>query len=80
MTKRLLDQESKLIRKIESLKSAASEGWKLEKLENIMEQMALSKEWNVQDGVSISVDTPKIVMAREMKDIFVELKNADSCE
>lgn len=74
MTVKLLEDEAKLIRKIETLKAAASETWKMEKLEKIMEQMTMTKEWGTADGMLISVETPEIVRAREMKDAFAELK------
>lgn len=70
-TKRLLDEETKLIRKIETLKSAASETWKMEKLEMIMDKMTLSKE-------TVDVDTPEITKARDMKSAFADLKKYDN--
>lgn len=69
MTKRLLEDEARLIRKIETLKAAASETWKLNKLEKIMEELSMTQQWG-----SISVETPEIRRAREMKDVFGELK------
>lgn len=74
LTNKLLDQESKLIRKIDTLKSAACETWKMERLEKVMEKMAQAKEWSVESGVPVTVDTPEIVHAREMKGVFAELK------
>lgn len=74
MTTNLLDQELKLIRKIDALKHAASEQWKVERLEKIMDQMALDRKWRTTDGTSLAVDTPETVCAREMKDLFKKLK------
>ena len=74
LVNKLLDQESKLLRKIGTLKSAACETWKMERLEKIMEELAQSKEWSVDGGLNVTVDTPEIVHAREMKNVFAELK------
>jgi hypothetical protein len=78
----LLDQEAKLLRKIDTLRSAASETWKAERLEKIMQKMVAAKQWSVEDGtVSVAVDTPEIARAREMKEMFEELKkNVDTGE
>lgn len=77
ITTTLLDKEAKLIRKIETLKHAASEQWKVERLEKIMEQMAMARNWSTTDGLSLTVDTPETVRAREMKDMFAKLKLDD---
>lgn len=75
MTTRLLDQETKLIRKIDMLKSLTSETWKAKRLEKVMEQMTKAKHWSGGDGKMIVADSPEVLRAKEMKDMFQQLKN-----
>ena len=74
MTKALLNKEACLLRKIDSLKNAASEKRKSEETEYKMEKLSQTKLWEMSDGSFIEVDTHETRRAREMKLMYDKLR------
>lgn len=75
MMSTLLNKEACILRKIASLQHVACEKWRADRLENIMEKMSRPKQWGVADGtLCVDVDTPETVRAREMKNMYEELR------
>lgn len=71
----LLNKEACILRKIASLQHLACEKWRADRVENIMEKMSRPKQWGVADGtLCVDVDTPETVRAREMKNMYEELR------
>ena len=77
MKKLLLKKEEHLLRKIGQLKISATDKWKKEKLDHMMDMMAQPLQWEVSDGSIIGVDTPATSRAREMTAMYKEL--SESC-
>eukprot|EP00581_Thalassiosira_minuscula_P030094 CAMPEP_0183776886 /NCGR_PEP_ID=MMETSP0739-20130205/47813_1 /TAXON_ID=385413 /ORGANISM="Thalassiosira miniscula, Strain CCMP1093" /LENGTH=289 /DNA_ID=CAMNT_0026018859 /DNA_START=444 /DNA_END=1313 /DNA_ORIENTATION=- len=73
MKKIVLKKEAHLLRKIEQLKSSATNKCKTEKIEQMMERMSQPKQWEVSNGSVIGVHTPETCRARELKAMYDEL-------
>ncbi len=73
MIKLLLRKESHLIRKIDQLRNSATEKWKAEQIELMMEMMSKPKQWEDKNGFVIRVDTPETCRARLMKSMYSKL-------
>ena len=71
MNRILLSKEACILRKIDTLKNAAIEKWKVERIQSIMSKLAEPKRWEMESGsMYYSVDTPATVQAREMKEVY----------
>jgi hypothetical protein len=70
MIKLLLRKESHLLRKIDHLRNSATDKWKTEQIELMMEMMSKPKQWEDSNGSIIRVDTPEICRARIMKSMY----------
>ncbi|KAJ3275210.1 hypothetical protein HDV01_000935 [Terramyces sp. JEL0728] len=66
----LLDQESALLQKIDKLKIEANEENKTKGTIRLLEKMASPKKWLCRDGKIVQVDTPNIIRARELRDLY----------
>ncbi|KAJ3310841.1 hypothetical protein HDV04_004617 [Boothiomyces sp. JEL0838] len=66
----LLDQESALLQKIDKLKIEANEENKTKATIRLLEKMASPKKWLCRDGKIVQVDTPNIIRARELRDLY----------
>ncbi|KAJ3322583.1 hypothetical protein HDV06_002960 [Boothiomyces sp. JEL0866] len=66
----LLDQESALLQKIDKLKIEANEENKTKSTIRLLEKMASPKKWLCRDGKIVQVDTPNIIRARELRDLY----------
>ena len=73
MKRTLLVKEQHLLRKIEQLKNVAIDKHKKQHMENVLELMCEGKQWEIEDGSIIHVETPETLKAREMKDMYTEL-------
>ena len=73
MKRTLLAKEQHLLRKIEQLKNVAIDKHNTNHIEHVLELMCQSKQWEIEDGSIIHVETPDTFKAREMKDIYTEL-------
>ena len=73
MKRTLLAKEQHLLRKIEQLKNTAIDKHNKQHIENVLELMCQSKQWEIEDGSIIHVETLDTLKAREMKDIYTEL-------
>jgi hypothetical protein len=73
MIKLLLRKESHLLRKIDQLKNSATDKWKTEQMELMMEMMSKPKQWEISNGSIIQVDTPETCRARIMKSMYDKL-------
>ncbi len=70
MTRILLSKEACILRKIDTLKNAAIEKWKVERIQSIMSKLAEPKRWEMESGSICTVATPATVQAREMKEVY----------
>ena len=73
MKRTLLAKEQHLLRKIEQLKNVAIDKHKKQHMENVLELMCEGKQWIIEDGSIIHVESPETLKAREMKDMYTEL-------
>jgi len=73
MKRTLLAKEQHLLRKIEQLKNVAIDIRSKLHIENVLELMCQSKQWEIEDGSIIHVETPETLKALEMKDMYTEL-------
>jgi hypothetical protein len=76
MTKLLMKKETHLLRKVDQLRSSATDKCKKERIRHVMELMSQPKQWEASDGFVIAVDTPETCRAREMKVMHDELNRA----
>lgn len=79
LTKVLLNKEACLLRKIDSLKNAASKKCESAKMESLFLEFAQPKKWEVGNGLIIAVDTPDTCRARETKEMYDELRRKVDC-
>jgi len=73
MKRTLLAKEQHLLRKIEQLKNVAIDKHNKQHIEHVLELMCQSKQWEIEDGSIIHVETPETLKAREMKDMYTKL-------
>ena len=73
MKRTLLAKEQHLLRKIEQLKNVAIDKHNKQHIEHVLELMCQSKQWEIEDGSIIYVETPETLKAHEMKDMYTEL-------
>jgi len=73
MKRTLLAKEQHLLRKIEQLKNVAIDIRSKLHIENVLELMCQSKQWEIEDGSIIYVETPETLKACEMKDMYTKL-------
>ena len=69
----LLKQEAALLQKIDKLKLAANLEMKDKQAIKTLDQMAAPKGWALADGTVQSIETPNIVRARELRDLYKAL-------
>eukprot|EP00833_Pecoramyces_ruminatium_P009847 jgi/Orpsp1_1/1183879/evm.model.c7180000087086.1 len=68
----LLDQEAILIQKIDKLKHDANIANHERNINNLLNEMSSPKKWKTKKGI-VEVDTPSIIRARELKDLYNSL-------
>ncbi|ORX54713.1 hypothetical protein BCR36DRAFT_581599, partial [Piromyces finnis] len=68
----LLDQEAILIQKIDKLKQDANIENHERNINNLLNEMSSPKKWQTKKGI-VEVDTPSIIRARELKEIYQAL-------
>jgi len=73
MKRILLAKEQHLLRKIEQLKNVAIDKHNKKHIEHVLELMCKEKQWEIEDGSIIHVETPDTLKAREMKDMYTQL-------
>ncbi|KAJ8323620.1 hypothetical protein QVD99_007212 [Batrachochytrium dendrobatidis] len=66
----LLDQESALLQKIDRLKLAANEENREKSIVQLLEKMASPKRWVCGGELTVLVDTPNTIRARELRDLY----------
>ena len=66
----LLDQESALLQKIDKLKIDANVDNREKSILNLLERVAAPKKWVCGKGEIVHVDTPNIIRARELRDLY----------
>ena len=69
----LLAKEQHLLRKIEQLKNVAIDKHNTKHIENVLDLMCQDKQWEIEDGSIIHVETPETLKACEIKDMYNEL-------
>ncbi|KAI8895709.1 hypothetical protein BC833DRAFT_529111 [Globomyces pollinis-pini] len=66
----LLDQESALLQKIDKLKIDATIENREKSIYKLLEKMSSPKKWLCRDNKLVQVDTPNIIRARELRDLY----------
>lgn len=76
----LVDQETALIQKIDRLKLAANKSNHEAYNRSLLEKMSCSKSWQTKDKkLIITLDTPSIIRARELKELYFALSRHSNC-
>ena len=76
----LVDQETILIQKMDRLKLAAKADNHQHWIKNLLDRMSNAKQWKIEDGkTAITLDTPSILRARELRDLYLALARHEQC-